>query len=262
MYRSILIALKPGISNEAGCREAFDLARRARLRVTGMAVIDTSSLTSAEDVPTLLHEARQAANATVRAFLQQGRAAGVECEAHAPEAELRVAIVTAAQRADLLIVGHRAGKDLLPSPGSLQHILQHCPRPALVVPAAAPRTNRALIAYDGSLQAARAVQAFASSGLYQDHRVHVLSIQEDPAVAKDVASLSADYLRSYGMEVERHCETPHDPLGEQILAAVERVHPDLLVMGAYGEAALHEFFFGSATRAVLSAITIPVLLAH
>jgi nucleotide-binding universal stress UspA family protein len=62
--------------------------------------------------------------------------------------------------------------------------------------------------------------------------------------------------------VESHCETPRGVLGEQILATVQRVDADLLVMGAYGKAPLRDFVFGSATRVVLKAIEIPVLLAH
>ena len=37
---------------------------------------------------------------------------------------------------------------------------------------------------------------------------------------------------------------------------------DLLVMGAYGHSRLREFVLGGATRSVLAAMTLPVLMAH
>ncbi len=204
MYRTALVALKPGSSNGAVCRYAIAAAQRENLRLIGRAVIDPRRVTSAELLPpgggaykakrdeALLHRVRQAASETLQTFSEQAKAAGVVCEVGATEGDLDATIANAVQRADLLVVGHRATRDIADVPAStaaLAGILRHCPRPTLVVPAFANGTNRILVAYDGSLQAARAVQQFVASRLYRDRQVHLLTIHEDPASAGNVARL-------------------------------------------------------------------------
>jgi nucleotide-binding universal stress UspA family protein len=47
-----------------------------------------------------------------------------------------------------------------------------------------------------------------------------------------------------------------------ILEQVQQAHASLLVMGAYGQPALREFFFGSVTRTMLEASPVPLFLYH
>ncbi len=277
MYRTALVALKPGSSNEAACRYAIALAQRENLRLLGLSVIDPSRVISAEMMPpgggaykamkddALLHHARQAAGETLKDFSKRAETAGIAYEALETEGELDVTITTAVQRTDLLVVGHRAVQDIADVPASteaLGGILRHCPRPALVVPALPGATNRILVAYDGSPQAARAVQQFVASGLHQGRQVHLLSIHEDPVVAESVASLAVDYLGAYGIAMERYLEVPRANVAEQILQEAGDMGAELLVMGAYAQPALRKFFFGSTTRDILINAKIPVFLYH
>jgi nucleotide-binding universal stress UspA family protein len=51
-------------------------------------------------------------------------------------------------------------------------------------------------------------------------------------------------------------------VGETLLACAKEMRADLLVMGCYGHARVHEFVFGGASRHVLAHMTIPVLMSH
>lgn len=77
------------------------------------------------------------------------------------------------------------------------------------------------------------------------------------------ASAIAETLRCHGIEASI-CDVKagKTPIGEVLCAQATEHEADLLVMGAYGHARLHEFVFGGATRHVLKNMTIPVLFSH
>jgi nucleotide-binding universal stress UspA family protein len=144
----------------------------------------------------------------------------------------------------------------------LHEILKGCPRPAIVVPGTPPAAGPVVVAYDGSAQAARALEAFASSGFMKGQDVHVVALHADEKTAGRWTEVAADYLRSHGYRASGHAERSAGPVGDAILQAVRRHAARLLVMGAYGRSSIREFFFGSVTQRVLRETAVPVLLDH
>jgi len=111
-------------------------------------------------------------------------------------------------------------------------------RPAFVLPCAASRVAFPL------LRAAK--------------RVHVLG----PAPDLEVDALRA-HLRRHGVEPRFETFEPAPALaGELLLSRAGQLGADLLVMGCYGHGRLRELALGGATRGVLRAMTLPVLMAH
>jgi len=51
-------------------------------------------------------------------------------------------------------------------------------------------------------------------------------------------------------------------VADAILSHAADSNADLLVMGGYGHSRLREFILGGATRGVLQAMTVPVLMSH
>jgi nucleotide-binding universal stress UspA family protein len=47
-----------------------------------------------------------------------------------------------------------------------------------------------------------------------------------------------------------------------ILSHAADTSADFIVMGGYGHSRLREFVLGGATRGILSAMTVPVLMSH
>lgn len=53
-----------------------------------------------------------------------------------------------------------------------------------------------------------------------------------------------------------------EPVGEVLQTKAFELRADLLVMGGFGHSRLREFVLGGATEAVLTNISLPVLLSH
>jgi nucleotide-binding universal stress UspA family protein len=131
-------------------------------------------------------------------------------------------------------------------------------RPVLSVPYAGRFTDvgqRVLIAWKPTRESARAVAA-ALPLLQEGAEVHVASWGGDPHELEPL-------LRRHGIEAEYHREgpAPHE-IGDALLSLAADVGADLLVMGCYGHSRARELMLGGASRTVLQAMTVPVLLAH
>jgi nucleotide-binding universal stress UspA family protein len=120
--------------------------------------------------------------------------------------------------------------------------------------------DRALIAYDGGFEVARAIRA-ATPLLSLCKSVKIAEI----ATAPETFPLTdaAHYLARQGVSVDIDIfEKNNLTVEERLLALVENTHPDLLVMGAYGHSRWRETLFGGVTRFILGDVGVPVLLAH
>ena len=179
---------------------------------------------------------------------------------------------TQALYADLLVLGQR--DPAAPSPGSMpsgfvESVLIGTGKPALILPFAGrfEATGRdVLIGWNETPQAARALTA-ALPWLRSARRVHVLEVTDEPA--QDCAGELdiAQYLQLHGIvsALQRH-RAPPAPVpgdaGELLLSFANEVGAGLLVMGCYGHNLAREFMLGGASRSVLQAMTLPVLMAH
>ena len=153
--------------------------------------------------------------------------------------------------------------------GGLQHeqlekVLRSTPRPIIAVPEKlSQRGDGVLIAYDGSLQAARAVHALVASGLCNAGRTTVVSVDADSeAAARGLADRARDYLELHGIETTVKPVKSDRPVGEVILEEIVSQQPEILVAGAHGQSRLKEFFLGSVTAEFLRQSPVPVFLFH
>lgn len=133
-------------------------------------------------------------------------------------------------------------------------------RPAFVLPcggAAEAVFETIVVGWKATREASRALAA-ALPLLRSAKRVHVLG----PASDLEVEALRA-HLRRHGFEPRFEAFEPAPALaGELLLARAGQLGADLLVMGCYGHGRLRELALGGATRGVLRAMMVPVLMAH
>ena len=118
-----------------------------------------------------------------------------------------------------------------------------------------------VIAYDGSLQAARTLQAFQALQLDQSQEVHVLAVHADHCEAVRHAERAIDFLAFHAIKAQLHAVTSSSP-ASAIIEHTHRLGAGLLVMGAYGQTTFKEFLFGSVTRSLLSETKVPLFLYH
>lgn len=175
-------------------------------------------------------------------------------------------VATRGRLADLIVIGRPGADEMKPEPHHARAAIFDCARPVLVVaPSWKPAgLGHALVAWNGSAQAARAL-GYAIPLLQRFGSVTVLSAGSKDGRAPTEGVL--DFLALHGIKAaakEVGAGTGSSRArGRAVLSHVEALKADLLVMGAYGQPAFMRFLgLGGATGKVITACTIPVLLAH
>jgi nucleotide-binding universal stress UspA family protein len=142
-------------------------------------------------------------------------------------------------------------------------------RPALVVPYAAgvpplpPR--RALLAWDGSREAARAAHdAIPLLRLTEAVTVLIVDARDlSGRLGQQPGSDIASHLVCHGIEAAvKRVESHGQGIGAVILAQAEEERAELVVAGGYGHSRLREMFLGGATSYLLEHMTTPILFSH
>lgn len=136
-------------------------------------------------------------------------------------------------------------------------------KPIVAVPEKARTFNafgNALIAWDGSEQAEAALRA-AVPLLELARAVTILEV-DDGSLAVP-ASEAAAYLSRHGIRpVIRRERSAMDIPSSVILAMIESLGADYLVMGGFGRSRFLEAAFGGVTRRMLKECPVPLFLAH
>lgn len=168
--------------------------------------------------------------------------------------------------ADIVVVGHSSASLGGVVAGPFGEALMEAKAPVLVARGETPAAGRpAAVAWDGSLQAARAVRA-AIPLLREASKVAILQDPDELDVSAgargDPARLER-YLRTRGVATDRTIEARGRHVGQALLQAAGDFDAAMLVAGAYGHSRLGEALFGGATRAMLSPKTGPhLVLSH
>lgn len=172
------------------------------------------------------------------------------------------ALEKAAALADLIVVNRAL--DSLPEPDMRQvaaSLIVHSGKPVLAVPDDADGLNvagRALVAWDGSRQAADALGA-AVPLLRVAEKVTIVEV-EDGSIATP-AEEAAAYLSRHGIRAVIVRKSGRSA-AEGILDSACGGPFDYLVMGGFGHSRTMEALFGGVTRRLLDDCPIPILIAH
>ena len=213
MLRSILIGLDTpdhvGTLTELGVR----WARRFGATLEGLAIVDEPGIRAIEPLGSIggtpgvnpvyymgyenrMAEYRQRAEELLAAFAKRCGEAGVVHEEVTGVGAPHEVIGREAGARDLILMALRTHFQFTvhedePDDGLVKRVLKDTPRPVVVVPETEPPDGPVVIAYDGSLQAERALSAFVATGLGGAGPVHVVSVDADPAGASGAPSARA-----------------------------------------------------------------------
>ena len=138
-------------------------------------------------------------------------------------------------------------------------------RPVLLLPAKTDDRlyEHVMVAWDGSLEAARAV-ALAMPFIEEAEKLSVYTGGDQPSVrsGKPAADL-VKHLAWHGLEVGIAPNNPKaDSIGIDLLDACRKSKASLLVMGAYSHSRLRQIVLGGVTRHVLANAKLPLLMTH
>jgi nucleotide-binding universal stress UspA family protein len=124
--------------------------------------------------------------------------------------------------------------------------------------------DRVLIAWDGGVEAARAVRD-ALPVLQRATRVDlvIFNLDELPDIHEEApADDITQFLRRHGVQPRVVEQKTEDRIGDALLALAGSLASDLLVMGCYGHSRLREIVLGGTTKSVLRSTHLPLLMAH
>ncbi|MFO1055568.1 MAG: universal stress protein [Dongiaceae bacterium] len=265
MIRSILALADGAARLEATLQTAALAARRldAQLDVVAVGTAAAPPIVYAGEYSLpepLLEAAETPLPARARGWCDQLSAAGTRVRWRQADGDGPAVVASLGRLADLVVLS-RPGDGSV-DPDTVQAALFETGRAVLVAPPAAlPSIGRnVVIAWNDSIPAARAVAA-AMPLVALAERVTVLTAEAEV----DAADL-VDYLQRYGVTaaVARYeGGGSARARGRALLQRAAAEDADLLVMGAFGEGRMAQFLgLGGATAKVITANTMPLLMAH
>lgn len=279
-YKDLLVYLDASDSCAYRVEAAVALAKREGARLTGLAMVLESSISSyiGIDFPTSLSEAQKeivetSAAHAVAGFETVAQQAGIDYQTRlheCPATKAASGLAFFARHADLTFLGQ-------PNPDSaarafqeslLDTVLHRSGRPVYVVPyiGRIPHKSRhAVIAWDGSKKAVRAVND-AIPLLKARDKVDILVVNPKPrgdTFGGQQGENLASHLARHGITATVvKLVLPDMSVDTVILNHIADTGADLLVMGAFGHSRLRERAFGGVSHSILQQMTTPVLMSE
>jgi len=280
MYKTIVVQVDGSTRQPARLRAAAWLAETHGAHLigsaaTGFSWADFATLAGSAGGPIMLdsdfQSLRDAAGNRLDEFAEQARRLGVaSTECRLVEDDPRYALLMQSRYADLVVLSPDGDPDPdgpLRVRGLPEHVALHGARPVLVVPGdydGQPIAQTAVVGWDGSMQAIRAIDA-AMPLLQRAATIKLALINPDTLSGLHGEEPGADmalYLARQGVRVDVVVERTRATAGDALVSLARASGAGVLVAGAYGHSRFRELVLGGATRELLERSPVPLLLAH
>ena len=276
MIKDIVVNLSIGGSRDVAAEYAISLAGAFGAHLSGLAfaydpVIPPSILGG---VSTSLIDEQRAegirnAEQAIARFNEAARRAGLSAETRKLAAGLAAAadlFGRIARRFDIAVVGQAEPGKLAPEELIVEGALFESGRPVVVVPyiqKTGLELDRILVCWDGSRTASRAI-GDAMPLLERAKAVEIVMVATGKPKSDEIPGADiALHLARHALKVEiKRIAAGNSDVASTILSHAADVGADFIVMGGYGHSRLREFILGGATRGILTAMTVPVLMSH
>src|ERR1700676_3070461 len=278
MIKRILVGIDTSEHSRTAQAYAFHLARRLGATLIGVHVVDIVSIEGSylHDISASLglepyldfsSKMREILNARGKAVLEDF-AQAAQRENLTAETVLDLGVVPnqlceRAKATDLLMIGHRGVNERF-STGLLgsttESVARKSPRPMFVSPVRFREVTRALLAYDGSDRASRAMRAAADFASTLNIPLIVITVARDLTLGERTLNQARSYLEPYSIKTDFKLVPGH--AHEGIIGAIKEFDADLLFIGAYGHSRIIEMVLGSNTEYVLRNAPCPVFLSR
>lgn len=284
--RSFLLPLSDPALDRHSIEVSLKLAARYQGHVTAvLAPTDFSCVPAFAEYPTapgwaeLVEQTRQLAKlreAEVRQVFNEMRQSGVtgagdQLYASGSTVSLRVlpgieeeVVAGCAVTHDVVLFPRKTRSEAPPLMASsvLKSALKDCGRPILVITDEVPENFARVIAiaWNGSMEAARAVTASLPL-LSRAERVVILTFVTPHTEASKSEDLQL-YLSRHEISTEVQVHEVDRSVGEGLLAAVQGLSAELLVMGGYTRSRARQTLFGAVTHHILENSSVPLLMAR
>ncbi len=277
MLKRILLALDETPASAAARQLAVSLAASHGAAVTGLSVIDVPYHTAGEATPMgasaykrekdahAIAESKLRAQALAQALSRECAALEVAQSSAVVEADPAAALIAAAETHDIIVIGHDTafhGEKDKGVVATTRRLVQLNPRPVVVTPDMLRGGDAAVVLYDASLPAMRALQMFTLLNIHADKIVNVLSVNPSEAKAREAGGGAEAFLKAHGRAARVFAIASSAHPADVLAAEAKVLSPAMLVMGAFGHAGLKELFFGSTTNRLLRERPAPLFVHH
>lgn len=276
MIKDILVSLPVGPSSDVAVDYAVSVATAFDAHLAGLAFIYDPTVPgtvfdglTAEIIATFRAQGEKAGKAAIAKFDDAVRRAGVSAESHMVKAGLALIdemFSWLARSFDLSVVGQTEPGKSAPEEMLPETVLFGSGRPVLVVPyiqKTGMKLDRVLVCWDGSRAAARAV-GDAMPFLARANSIDIVTMMAKEGPRDELPGVDiAHHLARHKLKVDFKRIVAKDlDVASTILSTAADLGSDMIVMGGYGHSRLREFVLGGATRGILNAMTVPVLMSH
>lgn len=273
--KRILVSLSGSPYTRAAIDHAIELAKRHDADLTGVTVVDSDRLARVGPIPigggaaaSDLTRYREEISAErveqcIAQFQDECRQASLACSVVRETGDALNELISLWRYHDLTIMGLR---------GLFEYGVVHNPddvlirlvtrgiRPILAVSDAFRPIKRVLIAYNGSLEAAKAMKRFAQMQLWVQPAVRVVCYQQQADDAARLLSDAANYLSAHGIDAEYEASDV-DPR-DGIIQDIDAKGIDLVVIGSTARSWIARQVLGDTVLYAIRHAAIPLFLAR
>ncbi|MDX6750957.1 universal stress protein [Geminicoccaceae bacterium 1502E] len=277
MIRRILVGVSgtPGLADKLAY--VVELAARHRAEIGALSIVEVERLADLQPSPLggsdagdlaaaeRIRQSSDNAEQTLRELERLGPQHGVAVTRLERRGDPLDELLRACRYHDLLVLSLRGWfeEGVLEEPeNALLKLLASGVRPILGLAATQSPIGKVMIAYNGSVESARAMKLYAQLRLWGEVPVDLVCAEEGEGM-ESCATLLDDasaYLRAHGLDCTTACLPEATP--ETLLAHAQAVGADLVVMGGSYRRVLLSQRCGPHTLGVFRSTPLPVLFAH
>jgi nucleotide-binding universal stress UspA family protein len=276
MISNILLPLDFSSYTDAAIQYACFVAKRQEATITGTAVLIEPGIQKCfgpayakmpswtENVDKrILEQINQRIAKVLDKFNKTCEAEGVAHETTEFQGTCTEQIMFQSMFYDLLVMGFRSSYyfdewENVEMP--LEKILSHTITPILAVPKKYFQIRKALIAFDGSLPAARAMKRFANISRDKEVEFIILMSHPEQDTAMYYLNRAKEYMRTHG-----HPNIKTEWTSRNIITEIKEKYMDevdMFIAGAHSKDALKSFFLGSLIKYLLREAKKPLLIGQ
>ena len=276
MITSLLVAVDSSVYAHSAQEQAVALGKAYQARVTGLYVLDIRYVEmppyvdysyTFEAVPPVLapldvmESFRTKSERILNDLREFVSAAGLPVDTRTEEGVPSQIIADVGRAHDLIVMGKRGehakwGRDLLGS--TAENVARRSATPVLLVEPAYRPLSKALVMFDGSNPANRALKMAADLAARTGLALKVLTIDDDADKARATQAQAGAYLEPLGLAAEYIVLSGRAAKATSSLLAKEPV--DVVVMGMRGHSVLHDLILGSTAEQLMRSVELPILL--
>lgn len=274
MIKRILVGLAGTTCTPTAIQHAIELAQTHDAEVTGVTMLHfgrvrggVAGLAKAPNLETELAErmavARLRNQQAIRDFEAACQAANIKNRVVEELGDPFTRLAELARYHDLMLFGLRGvlyDDSFASDPESLMvRLVGAGVRPLVAVPEAGRGVQRAVVAYNGSMESAKAMKRFVQMRLWPHAELKIMTFQPTDAQASELLQPAEEYCRKHGYTVS--CQSiPGNPTF--LLQAARMWDADIIVMGNSCRSVLLRKILGDTLLATLRDTPIPLFLAQ